>query len=214
MSSRSQPYLVGIAGGSASGKTSLLRDLFKMMPKGSLALVSQDNYYKPKEEQKKDRNGELNFDLPTSIDRRHFHHDVQRLRIGKSITKLEYTFNNPDKEPEKITIHPAPIVICEGLFIFHYKEINDLLDYKVYVEADEKLRLKRRITRDMEERGYPEKVVRYQWENHVLPADRNFLQPYRSQCDEVIHNNISYNNELHNLVKKLKAILHREPASR
>lgn len=185
-----------------------------MMPNGSLALVSQDNYYKPKEEQQVDKNGEVNFDLPTSIDRRHFYTDLQRLRMGKSITKLEYTFNNPKKAPAKIKIHPAPIVICEGLFIFHYEEIKDLLDYKVYVEADESLRLKRRIARDLEERGYPEDVVRYQWEHHVMPADRNFLQPYKSQCDEVIHNNISYKNELHDLVSHLMSVLHGKRTAR
>lgn len=202
-----RPYLVGIAGGSGSGKTTLLTELFRRMPEGSLALVSQDNYYKAQHEQEKDERGEINFDLPTSIDRDHFHADIQELLQGRSILKKEYTFNNPGKEPSLIAINPAPIVITEGLFIFHYEEIREMLDHKVYLHADEEIRLQRRISRDFEERGYPEEVVRYQWEYHVMPADRTYLQPYLKQSDVVIDNTEHFHDQIDELVQRLSTVL-------
>ena len=202
-----RPYLVGIAGGSGSGKTTILKELFRRMPEGSLALVSQDNYYQPKEKQLIDENGEINFDLPESIDREHFYEDVKTLLSGNSITKTEYTFNNPGKEPGQIEVKTAPIIITEGLFIFHYDEINALLDHKVYVHAGEDVRLERRIRRDHQERGYPEKVVRYQWDNHVVPADRQFLQPYISDSDLVIDNDDHFQEHLDELVDHLYEVL-------
>lgn len=198
-----KPYLVGIAGGSGSGKTTLLKELFERLPSEKLALVSQDNYYHPKEKQEKDENGEVNFDLPTSIDREHFHRDILTLLHGGSITKKEYTFNNPDKEPDLITIESAPIIITEGLFIFHYEEIDQILDHRVYIHAEEEIRLHRRIQRDHHERGYPEKVVRYQWDNHVAPAYRQFLEPYKLKSDLIINNDDDFRKDLDKLVDDL-----------
>ena len=123
-----EPYIIGIAGGSASGKTSFLKDLKDKMPKGSVCVISQDNYYKPKEEQQTDENGEVNFDLPESIDRNHFYDDLKKLRQGDTIKIKEYTFNNNDKKPGHLLVKPAPVIVMEGLFIFHYEEIKKALD--------------------------------------------------------------------------------------
>lgn len=204
---KKRPYLVGIAGGSGSGKTTILNELFRELPDESLALVSQDNYYHPIHKQQKDENGEVNFDLPESIDRDHFYQDIVTLMGGGSITKKEYTFNNPGKDPEIIEVKSAPIIITEGLFIFHYSEINEMLDHKVFIDADEEIRLQRRIHRDHLERGYPENVVRYQWDNHVMPADRMYLQPYKPDSHLVINNNEHYREELELLIVSLSNIL-------
>ena len=114
-----KPYIIGIAGGSASGKTSFLRDLKELIAEEHLTIISQDNYYHPKEMQFIDENGEINFDLPTSIDREHFHQDLVRLKANKTVKKKEYTFNNQEAEPKLLQLNPAPIIIMEGLFIFH-----------------------------------------------------------------------------------------------
>jgi uridine kinase len=189
-------YVIGIAGGSASGKTSFLRQMEEEMPKGSICMVSQDNYYKPKAEQKRDSQGEVNYDLPTSIDQTVFQRDVQALIRGEAIQKLEYTFNTPGKEPQVITVEPAPIIVVEGLFVFHYKEIRDLLDLRVYLDVREEIKLQRRIQRDAEERGYSEQTVRYQWDHHVLPSYKKFLKPYRDEAHVIITNNITYDKGL------------------
>ena len=204
-----KPYFVGIAGGSASGKTSFLNDLVKAFGPEQISLVSQDNYYRPADQQQSDENGRLNFDLPDSIFREEFHRDLELLQAGIPVRREEYTFNNPAVRPKTITVNPAPIIVTEGLFVFHYDEVWHMLDYKVYLHADERIRLARRIERDSKERGYPEEDVRYQWEHHVMPAYRSYLQPYKERCDLVVDNDDHYAPGLHVLVDHLNEVLAR-----
>jgi uridine kinase len=209
-----EPYIIGIAGGSASGKTSFLKDLKDKMPKGSVCIISQDNYYKPIEEQQTDENGEVNFDLPESIDRNHFYDDLKKLRQGDTIKIKEYTFNNKDKEPGHLLVKPAPVIVMEGLFIFHYEEIKKALDLRIYIDAHESVKLERRIKRDSQERGYPEKTVRYQWDNHVMPSYKKFLRPYRDDCHIIITNNSHYTKGLEVLTNHLTSLLPEEYSDR
>ncbi len=199
-----RPYLVGICGGSASGKTSFLKSLVRQLPGHSVSVVSQDNYYIPKENQEIDENGQVNFDLPSSIDRKHFKEDVLALIKGKSVSKMEYTFNNPEATPEEICIDSAPIIVLEGLFIFFYDEIRELLDLKVFIDAREDIQLERRLKRDFQERGYPEETVLYQWNNHVMPSFKKYLQPYRDMADVIITNNTNFDRGLSVLLDHLK----------
>ncbi len=201
---KSTPYFVGIAGGSASGKTSFLNALLDAFDDDEISLVSQDNYYRPAEQQQSDENGRLNFDLPDSLYREEFHRDLELLKAGIPVRRLEYTFNNPAVTPEIITVHPAPIIVTEGLFVFHYDEVWHMLDYKVFLHADESIRLARRIERDSIERGYPEADVRYQWEHHVMPADRKYLQPYKHRCDLIVDNDDHFQPGLDALVAHLR----------
>ncbi|MFM1931218.1 MAG: hypothetical protein RL226_521 [Bacteroidota bacterium] len=203
----STPYLIGISGGSATGKTSVLHSLLTHFSPEQITLVSQDNYYHPREKQQLDANGWLNFDLPESIDRQTFFDDVVQLMRGKEVVKEEYTFNNPDKKSSLISMRPAPVIITEGLFVFHYEEIRNLLNYKVYIHADVDIRLERRIHRDHAERGYPKDHVLYQWDNHVRPADISYLEPYRSLCDLEIDNNFEFESGLAILKKHIENIL-------
>ncbi len=204
------PYVIGIAGGSASGKTSILNELFSSPYKNSLALVSQDNYYIDREEQYVDENGVINFDLPTAIDNARFYQDLLALQRGESITKTEYTFNNDAATAKEITVHSAPIIIVEGLFIFHFDKIKAEMDYKVFVDADSEVRLQRRINRDEVERGYPESDVRYRWKHHVQPADEKFLQPYKSECDLEVDSTESYHKDFESLKIHIKQVLEHE----
>ncbi len=203
----SKPYIIGIAGGSASGKTSFLRDLKELIAEEYLTIISQDNYYHPKEMQFVDENGEINFDLPTSIDRELFHQDLVSLMENKTVEKKEYTFNNQEAEPKLIQLKPAPIIIMEGLFIFHYVEIRNLLDLRVFLDVREDIKLQRRIKRDAIERGYPEETVRYQWDNHVMPSFKAYLRPYRDDANIIITNNYTFDKGLLVLANHLKMIL-------
>lgn len=203
-------YVVGIAGGSASGKTSFLRRLKEQLPEGAISIISQDNYYKPKEQQLRDENGQVNYDLPSSIDKDAFFQDIQTLLKGDPITFKEYTFNNPERMPESRTIEPAPILVVEGLFVFHYAEVRHLIDLRVYLDVREDIKLERRIKRDRDERGYPEAVVRYQWEHHVLPSYKKFLKPYRDDSHIIITNNITFDKGLGVLTDHLRYRLENE----
>jgi len=204
---KSKFYIVGIAGGSASGKTSFLKNLKNSLPEGSVSIISQDNYYLPKESQVVDEQGEINFDLPTSINRQEFFEDLKKLISGETIERKEYGFNVGNLESTMVSIKPAPIIIMEGLFVFHYEEIRELLDLKVYIDVRDDIKLERRILRDAIERGYNEHSVRYQWDNHVLPSYKKFLRPYRDSSDIIITNNISFNKGCEVLVNHLKVKL-------
>ncbi len=199
-----KPYLVGIAGGSASGKTYLLNSLMNHFDERDICLISQDHYYKPMHTQLVDENGQINFDLPEGIEREQLFEDITSLLSGKSIEKQEYTFNIPKDNPEILCIKPAPIIVIEGLFIFHYKELFDLFDYKVFVDADHEIKLNRRLTRDQIERGYSKDMIMYQWYNHVMPAYEQYLLPYKTSCEFVIHNNDDISKETDQLSNYLR----------
>jgi len=208
------PYIVGIAGGSASGKTSFLRDLRQSLPKGSVCVISQDNYYKPIERQQKDAKGIVNFDLPDSIDRDKFSADLHKIKAGEKLVIKEYTFNHKGKKSGLIEILPAPIIVMEGLFIFHYEEIRKSLDLRVFIDVHEAIKFERRLKRDAEVRGLGEEEVRYQWDNHVMPSYKQYLQPYRDDCHVIVTNNSHYNKGLEVLTNHLKAKLPEEFSSK
>ncbi|MBE9585780.1 uridine kinase [Mucilaginibacter sp. JRF] len=185
-----KPFIVGIAGGSGSGKTFFLKCFLKHFSSDEVALVSQDDYYFPvADKMTAEENKLYNFDLPDTIDHTHFENDIEDLLNNKSITKLEYTFNNPNAKPKTLEIKSAPILIVEGLFILHFRKIADMLDLKVFINADEDVALQRRLKRDLIERGYSNDDVHYKWVNHVVPAYKEYLLPYKNECHKVITNN-------------------------
>jgi uridine kinase len=187
--SNKKPFVIGVAGGSGSGKTFFLKCFLHHFNSTEVSLISQDDYYRPMTEQAVDENGWINFDLPEGIDDSRLLHDLQLLIDGKSIEKKEYTFNINEENARLLNIVSAPIIIVEGLFVFHFQEIAKLFDLRIFMDADEEITLNRRITRDGVERGYTRDMVMYQWVNHVLPAYKEFLLPYKGTCDKVIMNN-------------------------
>jgi len=185
-----KPFIIGIAGGSGSGKTFFLKCFLKHFSHSEVSLVSQDDYYFPvRSDMTAEENMHYNFDRPETIDHQHFEDDIQNLLEGKPIIKKEYTFNNPTAVPKMLEIKPAPIIIVEGLFILHFKKIAEQLDLKIFIDADDEIALQRRIKRDLIERGYSRDDVMYRWVNHVGPAYKEFLLPYKNECDQVIFNN-------------------------
>ncbi|MDN3547320.1 uridine kinase family protein [Mucilaginibacter aquaedulcis] len=185
-----KPYIIGIAGGSGSGKTFFLKCFLEHFTASEVCLVSQDDYYFPvAHNMTPEENREYNFDLPATIDHEHFQQDITRLFNNETIIKPEYTFNNPNVVPKMLEIKPAPILIVEGLFILHFRDIADMLDMKVFIDADEDIALERRLKRDLIERGYSHDDVMYKWINHVVPAYKEYLLPYKDECDRVITNN-------------------------
>lgn len=202
-----QPFLVGITGGSGSGKTSFINRIREALPPESLCVISQDDYYRPIEEQKKDKNGVVNFDRPKSIDKKAFSRDIQRLVDGEVVNRPEYTFNNRDAEPKMLTFRPAPIIIVEGLFVFYYKSVNAQLDLRVFLQAKENLKVIRRIKRDRVERNYPLEDVLYRYENHVLPTFEKYIKPYVDEADIVINNNTNFDRGIEVLIGYLQMLL-------
>jgi uridine kinase len=200
-----KPYLVGITGGSASGKTRFLTRLVNDIDDNQVCLLSQDNYYKDRHEQPVDENGVQNFDLPQSIDGEAYARDILALKNGQEVTRKEYTFNNPDVEPKMLTFKPAPIIVVEGLFVLYYPEVAKLLDLKVFIDTKEHLKLKRRIIRDNEERGYDLEDVLYRYEKHVHPTYEQYIEPFKGDADLIIPNNSHFDNALDVVTTHLKS---------
>jgi uridine kinase len=189
-------YVIGITGGSGSGKSTFIHRLREQFSETELCIVSMDDYYKPREEQHTDDQGEKNFDLPASFEKKRFREDLSRLLAGETVTKDKYTFNNPDAPKQVLTFQPAPVIIVEGLFVFHYKKLSPLFDLKIFINAKENLKVIRRIYRDQVERGYPIDDVLYKYQHHVLPSYEKYILPYKEEADIVINNNEHFNNAL------------------
>ncbi len=202
-----EPYIIGIAGGSASGKTTFIKELHQRYNDDQICVISQDHYYKPLSEQVVDENGEVNFDLPEGIDFKRLARDIRSLKKGKRVQIVEYTFNNPDVFPKQLVFKPAPILVVEGLFIYTSKTLSSMLDLKLYIDADLEVMLNRRLVRDARERGMTEEQIIYQWEKHVLPAYENYLLPYRDKADMVIKNNTNFGESFDHFVDHLNQLL-------
>lgn len=183
-----KPYIIGITGGSGSGKTLFIKKIIEDFTNKEVCLVSQDNYYKPRNQQPLDENGVCNFDKPESIDIAKFTDDLHKLIKGETIRIKEYTFNNPELDPEIIEFQPAPVIILEGIFIFYVEEISRLIDLKIFIDAREHIMLKRRIIRDQKERGYDLEDVLYRYEHHVMPSFNKYILPYKEHSDIIVNN--------------------------
>lgn len=202
------PFIVGITGGSASGKTLFLKSLIDHFGSDEICLVSQDNYYKDRHLQPKDDNGIENFDTPQSIEFDEYARDIQALKNGQVVTRKEYTFNNPNVVPEILTFNPAKIIVVEGLFVFYFPELAKLLDLKVFIDAKDYVKLKRRIVRDNSERGYDLDDVLYRYEKHVAPTYEKYIEPFKYDADIIVPNNNKFDKGLKVLVSYLKSVAH------
>lgn len=202
-----KPFTIGITGGSGSGKTYFLQGLSSYFKPHEICLISQDNYYKSRDQQPIDENGVKNFDLPVSIDREAFQQDLLKLKAGQNVVKTEYTFNNPTAETKLLEFKTAPIIVVEGLFVQYFEEISDELDLRVFIEAKDHVKLGRRIKRDQVERGYDIDDVLYRYQYHVMPVYERLIEPLKHNSDLVIPNNSKFERALDVLVGYLKSRL-------
>ena len=195
--------IIGICGGSGSGKTTLLRRLYAKFSDLKPSIFTMDNYYLPIENQQLDKNGQYNFDLPSALDEEKLTNDLIRLKNGEQIIVKEYHFNAPPDKHVLITLDPSELIIVEGLFLFHYKGVRELLDYSIFIDVDPKIQLDRRLYRDQETRGYSREAIMYQWENHVAPCYENYLLPYEKEADFVFRNDANSEIDFEALSKEL-----------
>lgn len=202
-----KPLTVSITGGSGSGKTFFLQELASHFSSDELSLISQDNYYKPRDQQMVDENGVKNFDLPEAIDRESFQADIIKLKAGQDVIKPEYAFNNPSAKPKILTFKSAPILVVEGLFVQYFDEIAREIDLKIFVEAKDHVKLGRRIKRDQVERGYDIDDVLYRYQHHVMPIFETLIEPLKFKADLIIPNNHHFKTAMEVLVGYLKTRL-------
>ena len=187
-----KPLIIGVTGGSGSGKSLFLHELLKDFTDQEICLITQDNYYRVRDEQPVDEKGIKNFDKPESIDDERFFHDLVALQNGETVELVEYTFNNPETKPKKLVFKPAPVIIVEGLMVFYWEKIRELIDVSIFIEARDLIKVKRRIIRDAKERGYDLDDVLYRYEHHVAPFHDQFLKPLKEDMDLIIPNNKNF----------------------
>ncbi len=207
MNSAKQPIVIGICGGSGSGKTTLLRRISEELAHLNPAIFTMDNYYYPIELQAIDHNSIINFDLPTALNESQLSQDLNTLIQGNPIEVKEYFFNaNPGKNV-LLTIHPSEVIIVEGLFLYHYDKVYEMLDFTVFVDVDHAIQLDRRIYRDQDTRGYKRSDIIYQWENHVMPCYDQFIAPHISKADFHFRNDHRSEIDFDSLMISLNALL-------
>lgn len=202
-----KPLTIGISGGSGAGKTSFIRELKSLFLDAEIAILSQDDYYLPKDQQIKDEEGWFNFDLPSAIDKIAFSEDLKKLINGEVVRKEEYVFNNRPEASKVIITHPAPVIICEGLFINYFEETRCQLDLRIFINAKDHLKILRRIKRDISERNYELEEIQYRYQHHVYPTFEKYIQPYIDDVDLVVNNNDRYYKALEVLSGYIKHYL-------
>lgn len=203
MKKNKKNIVIGICGGSGSGKTTLLNRIAEKYTHLNPSVFSLDNYYKPKEKQQKDKNGVINFDLPTALDQERLESDLKKLINGQTIEIVEYQFNVRNNKHALITIEPSSLVIVEGLFVLEYENVFNVLDFSIFVDVDPSIQLDRRIYRDQESRGYSRSDILYQWENHVIPCYEKYLAPHETKVDFIYHNDSRSERDFERLIAVL-----------
>lgn len=210
---QAMPILVGIAGGTGSGKTTLATKIAETFP-GKALILSQDLYYKETSHLSFEEASKINFDHPDAIDFDLFLDHLTQLKEGFGIEHPVYNFRIHNREKKRVWVDPAPLVIVEGILLFAMTEIRDLFDVKIFVDASDDIRLLRRMERDMQERGRDFLGIRDQYLSTVKPMHDAFVDPSKQYADLIVpkggHNQIA----LELIVAKLHADLSRAQAGR
>ncbi len=181
------PLVIGIAGGTGSGKSTIAHNIkAAMAPQETVAIVEMDSYYKDFSHLSPEERENLNYDHPDMIDFDLFHRQLKSLVAGEAIDKPLYDFVRHGRLAEVDRIDPADIIVVEGILTFHRKEIRDLFDIKIFVDTDPDIRVFRRIRRDIEVRGRKFEQIRKQYYETVKPMHAQFVEPAKKWADLVL----------------------------
>jgi len=178
--------VVGIAGGTGSGKTTVVKEVVKRLPKDEVAIVPQDSYYKDNSHVPMEERHDINFDHPSSIEFKLLIEHIAKLKKGEPIQQPIYSYLTCTRSEETITVEPKNVVIIEGIMILQNTRLRDLMDIKVFVDADNDDRLMRVVQRDIEERGRSVSKVLKRYEDTVKPMHLQFIEPTKRYADIII----------------------------
>jgi len=199
--------LIGIAGGTGSGKTLVSQNIYSELGSDRVIIVCQDSYYKDLSHLPLEHRSRHNFDHPDSIDSEVLIEDMKALLSGKTIFPHFYDFVTHSRKPSTQAIGPHAIIVLEGILVFEDPRLRDLMDIKIYVDTDADIRLIRRLRRDILERGRSLESVLRQYEESVRPMHLQFVEPSKRYADIIIPEG-GYNKVAIDLVKtKIEALL-------
>jgi len=203
-----QVMVIGIAGGTGSGKTTITRKLMQKF-RGNVSVINHDNYYKAHHNMSYEQRAELNYDHPNAFDTELLVEDLKKLKEGKSIHCPVYDYSIHDRTDRTIKIEPAKVIIVEGILIFQSRELCSQMDIKIYVDTDADVRILRRIIRDVRDRGRSLESVVNQYLTTVKPMHEQFVEPSKRNADIIIpeggHNQVA----LEMVIERVRAHLER-----
>jgi uridine kinase len=194
--------IIGIAGGTGCGKTTVVNTILNELPEGEVGVISQDSYYKDTSHLSYDERVKINFDHPRSIDFELLETHLKELKKGNSINQPVYSFVKHNRTGDTISTKPRKVMIVEGILILSHAEIRDLFDIKIFVHADSDERLIRRLKRDITERGRDINEVLDRYQTTLKPMHQQFIEPMKAYADIIIPNN-KYNTVAVDIVKTI-----------
>ncbi|WP_232695517.1 uridine kinase [Brevibacillus daliensis] len=181
-----RPVLIGVAGGSGSGKTTVARELYRQFMDQSVLMIEQDSYYKDQSHMSMDERVKTNYDHPFAFDNDLLLSHLHELLNHQAIEKPQYDFKEHNRSNKTVHVQPASVIILEGMLILEDQRIRDLMDIKVFVDTDADVRIVRRIQRDIEERGRSLNSVVKQYLNVVRPMHLQFIEPTKRYANIII----------------------------
>lgn len=194
--------IVAVAGGSASGKSSIVKQIDQTF-KDDLIVIGHDNYYKAHDDISFEERSKLNYDYPGAFDNELFYDDLIKLQNGQSIDMPTYDYTIHTRSKETIKISPTKIILIEGILVLEDKKIRDITDTKVFIDADSDIRLQRRILRDTKERERSLESVLEQFIKQVKPMHEKYVEPTKKYADIIIPRGAKNSKGIEILIKHI-----------
>jgi len=194
--------IIGIAGGTGSGKTTVVEQIVEELPAGEVCVISQDSYYHDTSHLSFEERKKINFDHPKAIDFDLLVSHLRELRMGNSFEQPVYSFVEHNRTGQTITTFPKKVIIVEGILILAHADIREMLDIKIFVHADSDERLIRRLRRDLATRGRELEEILNRYQTTLKPMHQQFIEPTKEFADIIIPNN-RYNNVAVNVIRSI-----------
>jgi uridine kinase len=192
--------IIGIAGGTGSGKTTVVNQIIKQLPTDEVCVISQDSYYNATDNMPYEERAKINFDHPRAIDFDLIIRHLKALKAGNNINQPVYSFVTHNRTKDTIKTHPRKVIIVEGILILNNKDLRDLFDIKIFVHAETDERLIRRLKRDITERGRDMDEVLSRYQTTLKPMHQQFIEPTKNFADLIIPND-RFNNVAIDIVR-------------
>lgn len=204
--------IIGVAGGTASGKSTLVKKLQEAFKGESVITICHDYYYKAHDELSYEERTQLNYDHPSAFNTDMMIADIKKLKEGIAIDCPVYSFVNHNRTDKTLHINPAQVIIIDGILILENQELRDLMDVKVYVDTDADVRLGRRLLRDVQERGRSIESVLSQYFCTVKPMHDEFVEPSKRYADLIVPEGGFNSVALRILIQNINSMIERENA--
>lgn len=197
---------IGVYGGTGSGKTTIVSQIVSEFPTSEIQVISQDSYYKDTSHLTFDERCALNFDHPDAIDFPLLYQHVNSLKNGENIEQPVYSFETHNRTKETVTVVPKKILIIEGILILNYPKLRSLFDLKIFIDADSDMRMERRVSRDISERGRTPEEVLNRYLNTLKPMHKQFIEPMKVHADITLENHQNTPLNISDLIDKIKTL--------